>query len=137
MTCSLLLPFRRDTQDVFAEPVTEDIAPGYSQMIPFAMDLTTMAAKVESNKYPSVNEFKDDFVLMCNNAMTYNAPDTMYYGIAKNLLTSGLKIIAKVVVLLCVGGVFIPCLPASLPPSLPPSLSQVHLGPEGGADDER
>ena len=35
-------------------------------------------------------------MLMCNNAMTYNAPETVYYTAAKNLLTAGLKIIAKV-----------------------------------------
>ncbi len=92
---------RRDTQDVFAEPVTDDIAPGYTQIISVPMDLSTMAGKVESNQYPSVNEFKDDFVLMCNNAMTYNAPDTIYYGVAKDLLTAGLKIIAKVSAVLC------------------------------------
>ena len=33
---------------------------------------------------------------MCNNAMTYNGPETVYYAAAKNLLTVGIKIIAKV-----------------------------------------
>ena len=33
---------------------------------------------------------------MCNNAMTYNAPETVYYATAKRLLSSGLQIIAKV-----------------------------------------
>ena len=37
-----------------------------------------------------------DFILMCNNAMTYNAPETVYYVTAKRLLSSGLQIIAKV-----------------------------------------
>ena len=35
-------------------------------------------------------------MLMCNNAMTYNGPETVYYAAAKNLLTVGIKIIAKV-----------------------------------------
>ena len=35
-------------------------------------------------------------MLMCNNAMTYNSPETLYYHTAKNLLSVGLKIIAKV-----------------------------------------
>lgn len=76
--------------------MTDDIAPGYSRIISHPMDLRTMASKVENNQYPSVNEFKDDFVLMCTNAVTYNAPDTVYYASAKRLLAAGLKIIAKV-----------------------------------------
>lgn len=39
---------------------------------------------------------QSDFILMCNNAMTYNAPETVYYATAKRLLSSGLQIIAKV-----------------------------------------
>lgn len=34
---------------------------------------------------------QDDFVLMCNNAMTYNQPDTVYYKAAKRLLHAGLR----------------------------------------------
>lgn len=77
------------------EAVTDDIAPGYSKIISRPMDLSLMKSKVEGHQYPSVNEFRMDFELMCNNAMTYNAPDTVYYTSAKRLLTSGLKIIAK------------------------------------------
>ncbi len=102
---------------MFSEPVTDDIAPNYSSIISTPMDLTTMASKIETEMYPSVKEFKvqymsppptpiqnvtlylhiqSDFILMCNNAMTYNAPETTYYGTAKRLLSSGLQIIAKV-----------------------------------------
>ncbi len=37
-----------------------------------------------------------DFERMCGNALTYNGPDTAYYGLAKTLLSNGLQIIAKV-----------------------------------------
>ena len=33
---------------------------------------------------------------MCNNAMVYNAPETAYYSLAKQLLSAGLQIISKV-----------------------------------------
>ena len=60
------------------------------------MDLTTIGTKIEMGQYSSVSEFKSDFILMCNNAMTYNAPETVYYGSAKRLLTTGLQVIARV-----------------------------------------
>ena len=93
---SFLSPHRRDPDGIFAEPVTDDIAPGYSSLISIPMDLATIATKIEMGQYSSVSEFKSDFILMCNNAMTYNAPETVYYGSAKRLLTTGLQIIAKV-----------------------------------------
>ena len=52
-----------------------------------------MHARTHTHKHTHT---QDDFVLMCNNAMTYNGPETVYYAAAKNLLTVGIKIIAKV-----------------------------------------
>jgi hypothetical protein len=40
--------------------------------------------------------FQADFKLMCDNAMTYNHPDTIYYKEAQKLLTTGLKQMTKV-----------------------------------------
>ena len=87
---------RRDPDGIFAEPVTDDIAPGYSALISIPMDLATIAKKIDVGQYDSIGDFKSDFILMCNNAMTYNAPETVYYASAKRLLTTGLQIIAKV-----------------------------------------
>lgn len=39
---------------------------------------------------------QDNFKLMCNNAMIYNKPDTVYYKAAKKLLHSGMKILSQV-----------------------------------------
>lgn len=40
---------------------------------------------------------QDNFKLMCNNAMIYNKPDTVYYKAAKKLLHSGMKILSQVI----------------------------------------
>ena len=39
---------------------------------------------------------QDDFYLMCNNAMVYNAPETIYYKAAKKLLQTGSKLLSPV-----------------------------------------
>lgn len=33
---------------------------------------------------------------MCDNAMTYNRPDTVYYKLAKKILHTGFKMMSKV-----------------------------------------
>lgn len=40
--------------------------------------------------------FQADFKLMCDNAMTYNRPDTVYYKLAKKILHAGFKMMSKV-----------------------------------------
>lgn len=37
-----------------------------------------------------------DFKVMCENAMIYNKPETIYYKAAKKLLHSGMKILSTV-----------------------------------------
>ena len=39
--------------------------------------------------------YKADFNLMCQNAMRYNAPDTVYFTEARRLLSYGLKLLSK------------------------------------------
>ena len=84
---------KRDPQQFFAWPVTDNIAPGYSQIISNPMDFSTIKQKIDDNNYQNLNEFIDDFKLMCNNAMTYNHSDTIYYKAAKKLLHVGLKMV--------------------------------------------
>lgn len=40
--------------------------------------------------------FQADFKLMCDNAMVYNRPETVYYKAAKKLLHTGFKMMSKV-----------------------------------------
>ena len=98
-TCDLLCSsatLRYDPEVIFAEPVTDEIAPGYSALIKHPMDLSTMATKLSNHAYSSVDEFRSDFVLMCKNAMTYNAPETVYFSFAKSMMEDGIKIIERV-----------------------------------------
>uniref|UniRef100_A0A8C0WZ04 Bromodomain-containing protein 9 n=1 Tax=Castor canadensis TaxID=51338 RepID=A0A8C0WZ04_CASCN len=91
---------RKDPHGFFAFPVTDAIAPGYSMIIKHPMDFGTMKDKIAANEYKSVTEFKADFKLMCDNAMTYNRPDTVYYKLAKKILHAGFKMMSKQAALL-------------------------------------
>ncbi|XP_039592179.1 bromodomain-containing protein 9 isoform X2 [Polypterus senegalus] len=86
---------RKDPQGFFANPVTDAIAPGYSMIIKHPMDFSTIKDKITTNEYKSVTEFKADFKLMCDNAMVYNRPETVYYKAAKKLLHTGFKMMSK------------------------------------------
>ncbi|XP_072316225.1 bromodomain-containing protein 9 [Eucyclogobius newberryi] len=86
---------RKDSHGFFAFPVTDAIAPGYSMIIKHPMDFSTMKDKIRNNDYNTVTEFKADFKLMCDNAMVYNRPETVYYKAAKKLLHTGFKMMSK------------------------------------------
>uniref|UniRef100_A0A8C8VRH8 Bromodomain containing 7 n=1 Tax=Pelusios castaneus TaxID=367368 RepID=A0A8C8VRH8_9SAUR len=86
---------RKDPSAFFSFPVTDFIAPGYSMIIKHPMDFSTMKEKIKNNGYQSIEELKDNFRLMCTNAMIYNKPETIYYKAAKKLLHSGMKILSQ------------------------------------------
>ncbi|XP_063286686.1 bromodomain-containing protein 9 [Pelobates fuscus] len=86
---------QKDPHGFFAFPVTDQIAPGYFMIIKHPMDFSTMREKITTNEYKSITEFKADFKLMCENAMTYNSPETVYYKLAKKLLHTGFKMMSK------------------------------------------
>ncbi|XP_015213171.2 bromodomain-containing protein 9 isoform X3 [Lepisosteus oculatus] len=90
---------RKDPHGFFAFPVTDAIAPGYSMIIKHPMDFSTMKYKITTNEYKTVTEFKADFKLMCENAMVYNRPETVYYKAAKKLLHTGFKMMSKAAIL--------------------------------------
>ncbi|KAM3872705.1 bromodomain-containing protein 9 isoform 2-T2 [Diretmus argenteus] len=86
---------RKDPHGFFAFPVTDAIAPGYFAIIKHPMDFSTMKDKITTNEYKTITEFKADFKLMCDNAMVYNRPETVYYKAAKKLLHTGFKMMSK------------------------------------------
>lgn len=114
---------KKDTQQFFAWPVTDQIAPGYSLIISQPMDLNSMKRNIENNIYSSLPQYivsywcvrftrdnfqplgnyklsrllnlQEDLQLMCGNAMVYNRPETIYYKAAKKLLHHGLKLVTQ------------------------------------------
>ncbi|XP_072236277.1 bromodomain-containing protein 7 [Leuresthes tenuis] len=86
---------RKDPSAFFSFPVTDLIAPGYSSVIKRPMDFSTMKDKVKKECYQSLNELKVDFRIMCENAMIYNKPETIYHKAARKLLHSGMKILSQ------------------------------------------
>jgi hypothetical protein len=49
---------RKDKEDIFQLPVTDDIAPGYSTIIKNPMDLSTMKKKIDSQMYMNIAEYR-------------------------------------------------------------------------------
>jgi hypothetical protein len=56
----------------FILPVTDDIAPDYSQIIARPMDLSTMETKLLERDYRNKFEFIDDMNLIFLNCLAYN-----------------------------------------------------------------
>lgn len=81
---------KKDLHGFFANPVNDQIAPGYSSIISQPMDFSTMKAKLPD--YDNLASFRSDFELVCRNAMTYNTVDTIYYKSADKLLRYGQKL---------------------------------------------
>uniref|UniRef100_A0A8C6T1N0 Bromodomain containing 7 n=1 Tax=Neogobius melanostomus TaxID=47308 RepID=A0A8C6T1N0_9GOBI len=86
---------RKDPCAFFSFPVTDLIAPGYSSIIKRPMDFSTIKDKVKKEQYRSLDELKVDFKTMCENAMSYNKPETIYHKAARKLLHSGMKILSQ------------------------------------------
>ena len=49
---------RKDKEDIFQYPVTDDIAPGYSLIIKKPMDFSTMRKKIDNHLYSTVMEYR-------------------------------------------------------------------------------
>lgn len=84
---------QQDRSEIFKEPVTEDVAPGYFQVIDMPMDFTTIRGKLASGEYVSWGLLERDLMVMFNNALTYNASDTLYYKQAKTLMQVAKKLL--------------------------------------------
>ena len=61
-----------DKLGLFAIPVDDTIAPTYREVVRTPMDLSTMHAKAREGQYRSTQAVRDDFELMCLNAIRFN-----------------------------------------------------------------
>ena len=57
---------------VFADPVTDLIAPGYSSMVKTPMDFGTMRRRIDSGHYSTLDSYSADLKLVCDNCKLYN-----------------------------------------------------------------
>jgi hypothetical protein len=73
---------RRDPLLHFAEPVE---AEGYHDIIHEPMDFGKIKKKVFRDQYATLGAFVSDARLLCNNALVFNPPDSIYYKTAKEL----------------------------------------------------
>jgi len=72
-----------DLDQYFYEPVTDDIAPGYSFIITQPMNFRTMTYKLSS--YLSFQAFDKDVRLICDNCTSFNEPTSAVFEAAVDL----------------------------------------------------
>eukprot|EP01126_Amoeba_proteus_P042490 TRINITY_DN461_c0_g1_i16.p1 TRINITY_DN461_c0_g1~~TRINITY_DN461_c0_g1_i16.p1 ORF type:complete len:305 (-),score=67.37 TRINITY_DN461_c0_g1_i16:84-998(-) len=80
-----------DTYKFFHDPVTDEIAPGYSSVITTPMCFLTMKEKHKKEEYTNLDQIWDDFKLICDNCMKFNKSDTIYHLEAERMLIDGMK----------------------------------------------
>ncbi|XP_010558423.1 PREDICTED: bromodomain and PHD finger-containing protein 3-like isoform X2 [Tarenaya hassleriana] len=74
---------RRDTHEIFAQPVDANEVEGYYEIIKEPMDFGTMRAKLHEGMYSGLEEFEHDVFLMSRNAMQFNSSSTIYFRQAR------------------------------------------------------
>ncbi|CAM6016746.1 unnamed protein product [Sphagnum balticum] len=82
---------KKDTYGVFSEPVDSSLVPDYYDVIKEPMDFGTMRRKIIKGAYVTLSLFEKDILLICSNAMRYNAPDTVYYKQARSIQNAARK----------------------------------------------
>jgi Bromodomain/SET domain/PHD-finger len=78
----LLALMRRDPLHLFAQPVT---AEGYSAVVQNPIDLGKIRENVLAGKYTTLGAFVSDARLLCENALAYNPPASIYFKTANEI----------------------------------------------------
>ncbi|XP_065599620.1 bromodomain-containing protein 1 isoform X3 [Cyrtonyx montezumae] len=79
----------KDSARIFAQPVNLKEVPDYLDHIKHPMDFSTMRKRLDAQGYRNLSEFEDDFNLIIDNCMKYNAKDTIFYRAAVRLRDQG------------------------------------------------
>ncbi|KFP61327.1 Peregrin, partial [Cariama cristata] len=79
----------KDTGNIFSEPVPLSEVPDYLDHIKKPMDFQTMKQNLEAYRYLNFDDFEEDFNLIINNCLKYNAKDTIFYRAAIRLREQG------------------------------------------------
>ncbi|KAM3833361.1 bromodomain-containing protein 1 isoform 1-T1 [Vipera latastei] len=79
----------KDSARIFAQPVNLKEVPDYLDHIKHPMDFSTMRKRLDAQGYKNLNEFEEDFNLIIENCMKYNAKDTIFYRAAVRLRDQG------------------------------------------------
>ncbi|CAL5423709.1 unnamed protein product [Camellia sinensis] len=78
---------RRDTHELFAEPVED-----YYEIIKEPMDFGTMRAKHHEGMYTNLEQFEHDVFLIPRNAMHFNSTGTIYFKEARAIYDLAKKV---------------------------------------------
>uniref|UniRef100_A0A8C4RVE2 Bromodomain containing 1a n=1 Tax=Erpetoichthys calabaricus TaxID=27687 RepID=A0A8C4RVE2_ERPCA len=79
----------KDSAKIFAQPVNLKEVPDYLDHIKHPMDFSTMRKRIEAQGYKNLDEFEEDFNIIIENCMKYNAKDTIFYRAAVRLRDQG------------------------------------------------
>ncbi|XP_055686305.1 bromodomain-containing protein homolog [Lutzomyia longipalpis] len=80
---------QKDTAEIFREPVDVNEVPDYMDIVKHPMDLSTMAMKLKSGAYESLDDMEADFDLMIRNCLAYNNKDTIFYRAGTRMRDQG------------------------------------------------
>ncbi|KAI3629743.1 hypothetical protein MIR68_011178 [Amoeboaphelidium protococcarum] len=83
------LLIKKDDYQLFIEDVDTTLVQDYLTVIKTPMSFNQMQRKLDARQYNNFEEFINDFHLICDNAMIYNAPKTIYHKQAKKLKAYG------------------------------------------------
>lgn len=70
---------------IFMQPVRDEIAPGYSNVVLRPMDLTTIKKNIETGAIKSTKVFQRDIMLMFTNAIMYNSSNHDVHKISSEM----------------------------------------------------
>ncbi|KAJ8704978.1 hypothetical protein PYW08_012298 [Mythimna loreyi] len=75
---------------LFLRPISDEEAPGYSQVVKRPMDLTSIRKNIDSGVIRTTAQFQRDILLMLSNALMYNSSEHSVYTMAKEMHSEAL-----------------------------------------------